>query len=121
MAVHKLSEDQINPPLRIVPIPEDIPAAPLKPAKPPMREAADPEREARTIQILVQATATMTALAKIVSARFILLLSVIGAFILALFILAKPTVPSLFVMGFYVLVVAGVVALEAGVLAKGNR
>ena len=122
MAVHRLSETEIAPRLRLIPPVEDVPESPPKAPTQPMRETVtDTDREAReqrTIAILVQATATLSALAKIVSARLILLLAVVGAFALALFVLDKPTWPALATLGLYVIVVGGLVGLESGALGR---
>ena len=111
MAVHQLSETPIREPLRLVATHEDDAPEPKSPPR-------DDAREARNVAVLVQATATLNALARIVSARLILLLSVIGAFALALFVIDRPTWQALAVLGFYVLVVMALVALESGVLAR---
>lgn len=120
MAVHQLDETPIRAPLRLVPTVDDVEAVAERFAPVPQRVVAPPdeEAEARKVAILVQATGTLTALAKIVSARFILLLGIVGAFVMALFVVMHPSTPALIALGLYACVVGGLIALESGLLAK---
>lgn len=111
MAVHQLTETPIRESLRLVPTPEDAPAEPKSPAR-------DDAREARNVAVLVQATATLSALARIVSARLILLLAVVGAFALAVFVIEQPSWQGLVVIAVYALMVMALVALESGVFSR---
>lgn len=113
MAVHKLSEEPIAPDLHAVqPNREDFPTQPTPPGR-------DAERDARNVAALVQATATTMALARIVSARLILLLAAIGAFILAMYAVQAASWPALLTMALYdLLVIVPLVLLESGLLAK---
>jgi hypothetical protein len=123
VAVHKISEHEIPERLRLV-APEDVQPEreDLPPAKPrPSPPARDVDKEARDAAVLVQATATMVALAKIVSTRAILLLSVLGALGLAVLLTVRPSWPGLLVMAFFVLIVGALVALEGGLLARSDR
>lgn len=121
MPVHKVSETEIRERLKLVATDNDarperteMPVAPVKP-QPPMRDEA---REARNAAILIQATAVLTGLARIVSARAILMLGVIGAFALALFVIHAPTWQALVVMGLYAALVVALVMLESGFLSR---
>lgn len=128
MAVHRLAEQEIvpaeRPRLKLIPPIDDSPVHPPKPVRPPMKElsAEDVEareaKEQRNVAILVAATANLSTLARIVSARLILLLAVVGAFALALFVIDKASIPALITMGLYVVVVTALVALESGLLSR---
>ncbi len=113
MAVHQLREEPIREPLRLVA--EDDVAEPPKP-KPPGRSE---ERDQRNADIIIQATANLMILARILSARFILMLSVVGAFALAVSVAVRPSWPSFAVMALYALgVVIPLVLLESGLLGR---
>lgn len=111
MAVHQLTETPIRESLRLVPTSDDVPAE----IKSPPRDDA---REARNVAVLVQATATLSALARIVSARLILLLAVVGAFALAVFVIERPSWQALVVIAVYASMVMALVALESGVFSR---
>lgn len=119
MAVHRLREEQISERLKLVPIVPDEPVMPLKPP-PPMRDlqAEREERIARHSQVTVSALGSILAIARLLSVRAILLLSVVGAFALALFTASRPTLPALVTLGLYSVIVVSLVVLESGVLTR---
>ena len=117
MAVHKLTETAIPDRLKLVaPEPSD-PPEPVqpKPTTPPVRDEA---KESRNAAIVIQAASVTMALAKIVSARFILLLAVAGAFALSAFVIHAPTWQGLVVLALYALLVVSLVALEGGLFSR---
>ena len=119
MAVHKMTETPIATRLRLIASPEDAPDLPIKPARPVKDDTeAKERREQRTVAVMVHATAILTALARVISARLILLIALLGCLSLGVLATFKPSGQGLVAMGLFGLVTVALVLLESGVLNR---
>lgn len=119
MAVRKIAEQpEVRERLRLVSVGEDpLPDVPSPKPTPPTREEVEAQHQRRA-QMMNMSLAMLTALAKVVSARFILLLAIVGCFALGVIATLRPSVQALVVMGLFGLVTVALVLLESGLLTR---
>jgi hypothetical protein len=108
--------------LRLVASPEDAPDAGPRKVNLPPPVKDDPEvieaRKQRQIAVMTMSIGMLTALARVVSARLILLIAILGCFSLGVLATFKPTTQGLIALGLFGLVTVALILLESGLLER---